>query len=156
MGVSGSGKSTIGKLLSNALHVPFFDGDDYHPESNIEKMTKGIPLDDNDRKGWLQAINLLALKNYKTGAIIACSALKKSYRTILKKKIEEQTEFIYLKGTFNEISKRLIKRKGHFMPMDLLKSQFETLEEPKNAIIVSIGQPPLKMIAQIQEDLSKR
>lgn len=155
MGVSGSGKSTIGKLLSEILNIPFFDGDDYHSKTNIDKMTLGNPLSDNDRIEWLQGINSMALENCTAGAVIACSALKESYRLLLSEKIEEQSTFVYLKGSFEEVLDRLQQRKGHFMPMNLLKSQFEVLEQPKNAIIVSIKSLPNKIVQQIKNELDK-
>ncbi len=151
MGVSGSGKSTIGKKLANELDFQFFDGDDYHPESNVQKMKSGTPLNDDDRKGWLEKLNQLGLEHQTKGAVIACSALKEKYRAILLSGLKEKGEIIYLKGSFKEIKLRLEERKGHFMPINLLKSQFETLEEPKNVITVSIVNPPEKIISQILE-----
>lgn len=151
MGVSGSGKSTIGKKLANELDFQFFDGDDYHPESNVQKMKSGTPLNDDDRKGWLEKLNQLGLEHQTKGAVIACSALKEKYRAILLSGLKEKGEIIYLKGSFKEIKHRLEERKGHFMPINLLKSQFETLEEPKNVITVSIVNPPEKIISQILE-----
>jgi len=130
MGVSGCGKSTIGKLLANEFDMPFFDGDDYHPEANIEKMAAGSPLTDDDRQGWLQRLNALSVAHKNQGAVIACSALKDAYRKILSQNLAKQVEFIYLEGTLEEISGRLQQRKNHFMPAGLLQSQFETLETP--------------------------
>ncbi|MUH35291.1 gluconokinase [Zobellia amurskyensis] len=149
MGVSGSGKSTIGKLLAEELNLSFYDGDDYHPEANVKKMAQGTPLDDNDRQGWLERLNLLAIENTATGAIIACSALKTKYRTILQKDIEKELCFVYLKGTFEEIMARLSERKNHFMPPELLQSQFNTLEVPENAITVSIMHTPQEIVSKI-------
>ena len=140
MGVSGSGKSTIGKLLSQELNLPFFDGDDFHPKENIEKMSSGQPLNDKDRQTWLEVLNSLAIKELKkSNCIIVCSALKQKYREILSQNIETQTKWIYLSGSFDLISKRLNNRKNHFMPSDLLKSQFDILEEPKGALQVDIS-----------------
>ena len=97
MGVSGSGKSTIGKLLSQEFNIPFFDGDDFHPKENIEKMSSGQPLNDNDRQSWLEVLNGLAIKELeKSNCIIVCSALKQKYREILSQNIETQTNWIYL------------------------------------------------------------
>lgn len=115
MGVSGSGKSTIGQLLAEELNLKFYDGDDFHPPENVKKMAKGLPLDDNDRQGWLHRLNELAKDNKGTGAIIACSALKHAYRKQLRAGIEDQIEFIFLKGSFDLVAERLSKRKGHFM-----------------------------------------
>ncbi|WP_339140302.1 gluconokinase [Croceitalea sp. MTPC5] len=154
MGVSGTGKSTIGTLLSNRLNIPFFDGDDYHPKENIAKMSSGKPLNDDDRKDWLLRLNILAFENSDKGAVIACSALKESYRTLLKKNIEDSVVFIYLKGSFQEVQERLRKRGGHFMPAALLQSQFETLEEPRNAMEISISAPPDVLLETILNQLS--
>ncbi len=149
MGVSGCGKSTVGKILAGRLDLPFFDGDDYHPENNISKMRAGIPLDDSDRKGWLENLNNLASENIETGAVIACSALKKSYREILVRDLWNNYTFIYLKGSFEEIAGRLNKRSNHFMPPKLLQSQFNTLEEPEEGITVPIGRTPEEIVSEI-------
>ncbi|MEJ1222146.1 gluconokinase [Sediminicola sp. 1XM1-17] len=155
MGVSGSGKSTIGKLLAEALDYPFFDGDDFHPESNIKKMSAGDPLTDEDRHGWLLALNELAKKQLGTGAVIACSALKESYRNLLQKDIDNNVHYIYLKGSFEDILYRLKQRKGHFMPMELLQSQFDLMSPPKDAIEIDINQSPDKMVRFILNALDR-
>lgn len=149
MGVCGCGKSTIGKLLAEELDIPFFDGDDYHPEANVIKMASGNPLDDHDRAGWLRRLNRLSIENKSQGAVIACSALKESYRKILSQNHSEQIEFVYLKGTFEEITDRLAQRKNHFMPPGLLKSQFSILEVPVDAISVSIVNSPTEMTNEV-------
>lgn len=154
MGVSGCGKSTIGKLLAETLHYPFFDGDDYHAEANVEKMAAGHPLTDEDRMGWLATLNQLAKKHRKTGAVITCSALKESYRALLAQQLSEQVYFVYLSGSFELIMGRLQQRKGHFMPPTLLKSQFEALEPPLGAIKVSIDNPPEKVVSEIMAMVS--
>lgn len=153
MGVSGSGKSTIGKLLAERLRLPFFDGDDYHPKENVAKMAQGRPLDDNDREGWLLALNKLAQKNSESGAVIACSALKHKYRKLLREGLEEQLQFVFLEGSFELISERLRLRKGHFMPPDLLRSQFEALEVPKAALSISIENAPELIVGKIVKGL---
>lgn len=156
MGVSGTGKTTIGLLLSKTYGIPFFDGDDYHPEENIKKMSSGEALDDNDRQGWLESLNKLAIQQAKSGAIIACSALKEKYRIILQNNIQEQMVFVYLKGTFEQVKNRLEQRKGHFMSSILLQSQFDTLEEPNEAIVVSIHATPQDIIANIKDQYNDR
>ncbi|WP_430907812.1 gluconokinase [Maribacter sp. 2-571] len=149
MGVSGSGKSTVGRALAEKLQIPFFDGDDYHPAANVTKMAKGIPLDDADRHGWLIALNKLAMNHKMQGAVIACSALKKTYRKLLTDGMEHYSTFVFLEGSFETIEKRMKARKDHFMPTDLLRSQFDTLEPPLDAITVSISQPVESMVAQV-------
>ncbi|MCL4166366.1 UNVERIFIED_CONTAM: hypothetical protein GTU68_064042, partial [Idotea baltica] len=132
MGVSGCGKSTIGQLLSKELKIPFFDGDDFHPQSNIDKLSKGVALNDDDRHGWLVTLNELAKAQLQDNScVIVCSALKKSYRTILNTGIQEQVKWVHLAGSFDQIFERLNKRENHFMSSALLQSQFDTLEEPE-------------------------
>ena len=155
MGVSGTGKSTIGKLLAQTLAIPFFDGDDFHPQANIDKMASGQPLNDEDRYGWLSALNQLSIEHQEQGAVIACSALKSSYREILNQNMDNALQFIYLEGSFELVKSRMEKRKSHFMPVELLKSQFETLEPPENAIIVSIEHSPQALVLQIMNQLEK-
>ena len=154
MGVSGTGKTTVGKLLSEKLEYPFFDGDDYHPEENVKKMKTGTPLDDDDRKGWLIRLNQLALEQKKTGAVIACSALKKNYRGLLRAGMGNKIKFIFLKGSFDLIKSRLEGRKGHFMPLGLLQSQFDALEAPSKALSVSIKDTPSEIVEEIVKQLN--
>lgn len=155
MGVSGTGKTTIGTLLASALGIPFFDGDDYHPKENITKMAAGEPLNDDDRYGWLTALNSLAKKNKIEGAVIACSSLKEKYRVQLIEKINKETVFIYLEGSYDQIKSRLDSRENHYMTSALLKSQFEALEPPKNAISISIMDEPKKILNIILNQLKK-
>ncbi|MEQ8715687.1 MAG: gluconokinase [Cyclobacteriaceae bacterium] len=151
MGVSGSGKSVIGNQLAQELGLPFVDADDHHPEANIKKMAQGIPLNDNDRIPWLNRLNQLAKVKYTQGCVIACSALKEDYRLRLMYSIESRTIWIYLKGSYDQIFERMNKRVDHFMGANMLQSQFDTLEEPANAITISIADSPEIMIAKIRE-----
>lgn len=143
MGVSGSGKSTIGAAVAREIKAKFIDGDDLHPRANIQKMASGQPLNDEDRAPWLQRLNDAAysLNHKNESGIIVCSALKRRYRDLLRKDNDNMV-FIYLKGSFEVILARLQARSGHFMPTDLLKNQFDALEEPgvdeKDVICVDI------------------
>jgi len=137
-GVSSSGKTTIGKKISIKLGIPFYDADDFHSNTNIEKMSTGVPLDDHDRLGWLQKVLLqINESNKNNGAIFACSALKEKYREILSGSYKNEVEFIFLKIDKSEATKRLKIRENHFFPMELLDNQFEILENPSNAIKVN-------------------
>ena len=157
MGVSGCGKSTIGELLSKKLNIPYFDGDDYHPESNILKMSKRQALNDDDRLEWLQTLNKLAIKQLKNDScIIVCSALKKSYRDILNTNIERRSKWVFLHGSYEQITDRINKREGHFMNSDLLKSQFDILEQPENAIKIDISLTPNTIVEVIKKELTAK
>ena len=154
MGVSGSGKSTIGKMTAHKLDLPFFDGDDFHPEENVTKMQAGIPLNDEDRYVWLNKLNEIALDNAnQEGSVIACSALKESYRMILMDGIEDRVKWIFLDGEYNLIKNRMQERKTHFMPVKLLQSQFDALEIPSYAIRISIDKTPENIVMQILKHL---
>jgi len=129
MGVSGVGKTTIGKHLAAQLQLSFYDADDFHPKANIDKMSNGIPLQDKDRWPWLDHIAAQMPIWVGQGAILACSALKEVYRKrLVPSEFQKNVQWIYLEGTYNTIKERLVKRKGHFFNPELLKSQFETLE----------------------------
>ncbi len=147
MGVTGSGKSTIGALLAEKLAWQFCEGDDFHGEANKEKMRSGIPLTDDDRTPWLLSLRdeIARFDRTHTNAVITCSALKQSYRDILK---DNDTDiiWIYLKGKSETIATRLQKREGHFMNPLLLKSQFETLEEPTDALTISTSVTPAEIV----------
>ncbi len=154
MGVSGSGKSTIGQILARSLHLPFFDGDDYHPEENVSKMEAGIPLNDEDRYSWLKRLHALASDILKhNGGVIACSALKESYRKILMDGIAHQVKWILLEGDYDLIKERMLGRQGHFMPINLLASQFDTLEIPLYATRISIDAKPETIVEDIINNL---
>jgi gluconokinase len=127
MGVSGSGKSTVGAALAQRLRVPFADADDFHPPANIAKMTAGQPLDDDDRYPWLEAIGEWLAEHCASGGVMSCSALRRRYRDQLRRHCPD-VEFLHLSGTPDVIGKRQASRPGHFMPASLLASQFETLE----------------------------
>lgn len=145
-GVSGTGKTTIGSDIADTLEVPFFDGDNYHPKENIEKMSQGFPLNDEDRLPWLEALASLLVESEKTGgAVLACSALKESYREILK--VQENVRWIHLKGDKELIWRRMLARKNHYMKAGMLDSQFETWEEPSYGLKLNICQTPEEMLA---------
>ena len=150
MGVSGSGKTTIGKKLSDRTGFPFFDGDDFHLPEKVEKMRRGEPLTDSDRAEWLGRINAIArTQATNKGAIIACSALKEKYRKVLTSGLTVPVFWVFLRGDFQIIEKRMKLRTDHFMPAALLASQFETLEVPTGAITVDIHDEPDKMVEAI-------
>jgi gluconokinase len=150
MGVSGSGKTTIGRLLAHQLGWRFVDADDYHPAANRAKISHGIPLTDEDRKVWLSALAGLIHGFLDRGqpAVLACSALKQSYLDQLNFD-PDRIDFVYLKGSKNLIQRRLHRRSGHFMKADLLASQFEILEEPEEAIVMDIRMRPARIVDTI-------
>jgi gluconokinase len=153
MGVSGSGKSTIGAPLAARLGLPFLDADAFHPPENVAKMAAGTPLTDADRQPWLELLNekLRALPD----AVLACSALKESYRRILSRDIPD-CRFVHLRGSVELIRSRLTDRKHRYMPASLLESQFATLEPPQDAIEVDIAQPPERCVEAILARLGPR
>lgn len=155
MGVSGSGKTTLGKALAQWLAIPFFDGDDFHPDENIAKMSRGIPLNDADREGWLHRLNALAREHTAHGAVIACSALKEHYRDLLARGVERQVVWIFLRGTYDEIAERMEKRKGHYMPPSLLRSQFEALQPPDRAIEIAVSASLGEALDVLRQKLSR-
>ena len=157
MGVSGTGKSTIGKLLSDRTGWGFYDADDFHPPSNIAKMNHGIPLTDSDRVPWLLKLQQLIVKISDKGqhGILACSALKSQYRQILQND-RSDVIFIYLRGNYDCIQSRIQQRTGHFMSSSLLRSQFDTLEEPQNALTIDVSDPPEAIVEEILHYLQDR
>jgi gluconokinase len=152
MGVSGSGKTTVGQALARQLGFTFVDADDFHPAANVEKMHRGEPLTDEDRRPWLAAIHQRLLEAAQRGenVVLACSALKHAYRDYLQHEEPEHIYFVYLRGSEELIGRRLAARGGHFMNPHLLHSQFETLEPPDDAIIVDIAPPPDEIAANIR------
>ncbi len=158
IGVSGSGKTTIGKSLSAHLNIPFFDADGFHSTTNVAKMAAGTPLTDDDRVDWLKALNNKAIEQIKNkkGAIIACSALKEKYRHTLSENIIEPIHWIHLDGDFELIFERMKNRINHFMPAGLLKSQLDTLEKPQYGIHISINQTPKEILAEILKKTQKK
>ena len=151
MGVSGAGKTTIGQLLSTELICSFIDGDDFHPPVNIKKMSSGEALTDEDRWPWLEILTdkIQEYIQQKQSMVLACSALKKSYREILCVE-RELVQFIYLKGDYATIVRRMQSRENHFMTKSLLQSQFATLEEPEDAIVVDISPSPSEILKSIR------
>lgn len=153
MGTSGTGKSTIGKLLAEELSIPFFDGDDFHSKEHIQKMANGESLDDDDRFGWLTRLNGLAKNQLNTNScIIACSALKEKYRELLSQGIEKNVKWVFLNGTIDQVQERLKNREHHFMPITLLKSQFDILEVPNYALQIDIALSPEEIVHLIKEE----
>ncbi len=154
MGVAGSGKTSVGTKLAEALNYVFADADCFHPAANIDKMSRGIPLTDEDRVPWLEAIRR-ALRQWQAagqGAVVTCSALKRRYRQFLSQDCD--LKIVYLKGDYDVIYGRLAARQGHFMRPEMLTSQFADLEEPEDAIVVDISASPDEIVANIVSKLS--
>jgi gluconokinase len=154
MGVAGSGKTTIGVALARALSCPFVEGDDLHPRENVQRMAQGTPLTDEDRRPWLLAIaaRLREAKLAGTGMVVACSALKRSYRDLLRSDGAADTRFVHLSGDRAIIAERLAARRGHFMPASLLDSQFATLEAPdpdERAWVCDVRESPEAILADL-------
>ncbi len=152
MGVSGSGKTTIGGMLAARLGGSFLDADAYHPVENLRKMRNGMPLDDSDRWPWLDAM-ADAVRDFDgpKPVVLGCSALKQAYRDRLQ--LEGGT-VVFLQGSHDTIARRLSARREHFMPANLLRSQLETLEEPSKAITVSVDQAPDQIVDRIMESIA--
>jgi gluconokinase len=158
MGVSGAGKSTVGQLIATQLGAPFRDADSFHPPANVAKMSSGQPLTDEDRWPWLNAIAAWIAEHRAAGTtcVVTCSALKRVYRDIVTGNQRADVRIVYLKGDFDLIAARLASRKGHFMPPALLKSQFETLQEPapdEHAITAPIDATPEEIAARVVAQL---
>ena len=158
MGVAGSGKSVIGAALAHALGVEFVEGDEYHSAENVERMSRGVPLTDDDRARWLRSLaaRIRGAKNAGVGLVVSCSALKRAYRDVLRAGASDLC-FVFLKGERGLIAERLAARRGHFMPISLLKSQLATLEEPspdENAWVGDIRKSPQELVATFLASVS--
>jgi gluconokinase len=153
MGTTGAGKTTVGKLLAARLHWTFLDADDFHPPANIEKMQHGIPLTDADRWPWLEKIHveLLRLSHNGTNVVLACSALKQSYRDRLSAALDMR--IVYLRGTYEAMRHHIECRHGHFAGEAILAGQFADLEEPQNALVLDVSRPPEQLVAEIITNL---
>jgi len=153
MGVTGAGKTTIGRLLADEMHWQFADADDFHPPTNVEKMRHGIPLTDEDRWPWLDQLRNAITQWIAEGrnVVLACSALKRSYRDKLD--AGPEVRFVYLKGSAALIAERLRARRGHFANEQILAGQFADLEDPAGALTVSIDQTPQQIVDQIRKGL---
>jgi len=154
MGVSGCGKSTVGEALARRTGGEFLDADVYHPQANVDKMSRGVPLTDEDRVGWLDILAglLEARKDSPRPVVLGCSALKEAYRRRLR--VAPDVRFVYLKGTFEVLLKRMEERKGHFMKAAMLESQFRTLEEPTDALAVDVSWPVDRIVDAVVEAYS--
>ena len=154
MGVAGSGKTTVGKLLAEHLGWAYYEGDDYHPRSNVEKMSRGIPLTDDDRWPWLDRLRALIseVASVHQDCILTCSALKQAYRDRLQSG-SGQVIFVYLQGGYEVFHGRLLQRPDHFMNADMLQSQLHILEEPRNALSVDATQEPADIVETVEQHL---
>ena len=152
-GVAGAGKTTVGKLLAKTLGWQFYEGDDFHPAANVEKMRRGEALTDTDRQPWLDALRAVIQSSLENGenGILACSALKRSYRARLH--VNEHVVFAHLAATPEMIERRLEQRKGHFMNPSLIESQFATLETPQTALTLDASLPPASLVQQLRDAL---
>jgi gluconokinase len=155
MGVSGSGKTAVGKVLAGALGWTFVDADDFHPAANVAKMHRGEPLDDADRRPWLAAVRqrIEEARGRGENVVLACSALKHAYQDYLQQEHPESVRYVYLSGSEELIARRLAARRGHFMNPALLHSQFETLEPPEHAVAVDVSPPPEEVAEEVRRRL---
>ena len=155
MGVSGAGKSTVGRRLARRLGWPFFEGDDYHPSANVAKMSGGEPLTEDDRRPWLEALARLvaAINESGAGAVLACSALSHLSRERLRSRSQEVV-FVHLRGSIELLRERLAARAEHFFPSDLLESQYAALQAPEDALTVDVAQPPDDIVRRIVAELA--
>jgi gluconokinase len=158
MGVSGSGKSTVGALLAAALEVPFLEGDSFHPPANVARMAGGIALTDRDREGWLQTLAQQLKQHAAQGVVLSCSALKRRYRDVLRSGAPTLA-LVHLSGAPDVLAERLAGRSGHYMPPSLLASQLATLEPPQpdeHALSLDITQPPAQLVQRALAWLGSR
>lgn len=155
MGVAGCGKTTVGEALAKRLGWSFYDADAFHPAENIAKMATGMPLNDSDRAPWLAALHALISASLRENrpAVLACSALKESYRQQLLEG-NEGVQLVYLRGSYALIWSRLSLRKGHYMKPEMLQSQFEALEEPANALTLDVSMPVTELVREILKRLT--
>jgi carbohydrate kinase (thermoresistant glucokinase family) len=154
MGVTGSGKTTIGSMLADALGVPFVDGDDFHGAESVDKMRRGEPLTDSDREPWLNRLNQ-ELRNHPDGVVLACSALTAPYRYRLTREVDG-VRFVLLTAPPDVIRARVEQRKGHFAPVDLVESQLALLDPPSDALVADVTSPPDVVVQRVMEELSAR
>ena len=151
MGVSGAGKTTVGRLLAKELGWNFHDADDFHSAANKDKMSRGVPLTDEDRADWLMSLRQLLNQCIATSrsVVLACSALKQEYRNVLR--VNDEIHFVYLRGTYQQIKARMKERKDHYMKPEMLASQFALLEEPNDALKADISKTPKEIVALIRK-----
>jgi gluconokinase len=155
-GVSGAGKTTVGKLLARELGWRFIEADDFHPAANIEKMRNGHPLTDEDRWPWLERLRQQIQRSLAAGenVVLTCSALKRAYRDRLR--VSDEVKFVFLRGDYALVEKQLHSRHGHFMNAALLQSQFDDLEEPQsheNVLTIELGRTPQEIVEEIKTNL---
>ncbi|MFC0253021.1 gluconokinase [Massilia consociata] len=153
MGVSGCGKSEVGMRLAQALGAAFIEGDRFHPAENVAKMSAGIPLEDEDRRGWLGALRAEIVRAWEAGqaVVLSCSALKRAYRDVLRGK-DGEVRFVHLHGDRSLIARRMAARHGHFMPLSLLDSQLrdlEPLQPDERGITLDVREPPERLVQQV-------
>lgn len=155
-GVSGAGKTTIGKLLAQELGWRFYEADDFHPQANIDKMRNGLPLTDDDRWPWLESLRAVIKRSLAAGedAVLACSALKETYRQHLR--VNDNVRLVFLWGDYEVVANQLRKRRGHFMNPALLQTQFADLEElqpAEGAVVIELGRSPRELVQEIKSKL---